>query len=43
MNKSFICIDDFYEDPDSVRAFALEQDYETSGNYPIRTMTEVRE
>ena len=39
MNKSFICIDDFYEDPDSVRAFALEQDYETSGNYPgIRTV-----
>ena len=30
MNKSFICIDDFYEDPDSVREFALEQDYETS-------------
>ena len=37
MNKSFICIDDFYEDQDSVRAFALEQDYETSGNYHIRT------
>ena len=39
MNKSFICIDDFYEDPDSVREFALNQEYETSGNYPgIRTV-----
>ena len=39
MNKSFICIDDFYNDPDDVREFALEQEYTTSGNYPgIRTV-----
>lgn len=38
MNKSFICIDNFYNDPDEVREFALEQEYQTSGNYPgIRT------
>ena len=33
MNKSFICIDDFYNDPDEVRDFALDQEYTTSGNW----------
>jgi len=38
MNKSFICIDNFYNDPDEVRSVALNAEYSTEGNYPgIRT------
>tara|TARA_R100000234_G_C4955735_1_gene159447 strand:+ start:202 stop:756 length:555 start_codon:yes stop_codon:yes gene_type:complete len=38
MNKSFICIDNFYNDPDEVRRVALNAEYSTEGNYPgIRT------
>jgi hypothetical protein len=35
-NIPALCIDDFYSDPDSVRALALKQDYSTplEGNYP---------
>ena len=31
--NSFI-IDDFYDNPEEVREFALEQDFNVSGNYP---------
>jgi hypothetical protein len=35
-NIPALCIDDFYSDPDSVRALALKQEYTTplEGNYP---------
>lgn len=34
----FLIIDDFYADPDSVRKYALEQQFDISGNYPgLRT------
>ena len=30
------CVDNFYEDPDSIRKFALSLDYnKEDGNYPI--------
>ena len=33
------CVDDFYEDPDSIREYALSLDYKKEkGNYPgVRT------
>ena len=34
MNASLIVIDDFYDDVDSVRKFALEQSFHRYGNYP---------
>ena len=38
MKLNLIVIDDFYQDPDSVRKFALEQDFSVKGNYPgVRT------
>lgn len=38
MKHQLFIVDDFYEDPDSVRKFALEQPYTVEGNYPgLRT------
>jgi hypothetical protein len=38
MNVNLIIIDDFYSDPDSVRNFALQQEFCVRGNYPgVRT------
>jgi predicted Zn-dependent protease with MMP-like domain len=38
MEVSLIVIDDFYNDPDKVREFALEQEFTVTGNYPgLRT------
>jgi hypothetical protein len=38
MNVNLIIIDDFYNDPDSVRNFALQQEFCVRGNYPgVRT------
>ena len=34
MKVNTIIVDDFYNDPDQVREFALNQDYNISGNYP---------
>jgi len=34
MKTNLIITDDFYQDPDSVRAFALQQDFGVRGNYP---------
>jgi hypothetical protein len=34
MKINLIVTDDFYQDPDSVRAYALSQPFEVSGNYP---------
>lgn len=34
MAYTSIIIDDFYENPDDVREFALTQDYNVSGNFP---------
>lgn len=34
MKTTLIIIDDFYEDPDSVRKFALSQNFNVMGNYP---------
>jgi len=34
MNVSVIIIDDFYVNPDEVRAFALQQEFDVRGNYP---------
>jgi len=34
MNVSVIIIDDFYSNPDAVRAFALQQEFSVTGNYP---------
>ena len=34
MAYSVIIIDDFYNNPDNVREFALEQDFDVDGNYP---------
>jgi Family of unknown function (DUF6445) len=34
-NFPVLCVDNFYDDPDSVREFALKQDFlESPGNYP---------
>lgn len=38
MRVNLIIVDDFYQDPDSVRNFALQQKFDVKGNYPgIRT------
>lgn len=38
MKVSLIIVDDFYGNPDNVRAYALSQPFEVSGNYPgLRT------
>ena len=38
MKVNLIIADDFYDDPDSVRNFALSQEFAVSGNYPgLRT------
>ena len=38
MKSQFFVIDDFYDNPDSVRDFALSQEFSTYGNYPgVRT------
>jgi len=34
MKQNVIVVDDFYEDPDSVRTFALSQDFYVKGNFP---------
>ena len=34
MDKNFIVIDNFYDNVDNVRQFALEQEFLTEGNYP---------
>ena len=34
MNLDLLIINDFYEDPDSVREFALNQPFNVSGNFP---------
>jgi hypothetical protein len=34
MRTNLIIVDDFYGDPDSVRNFALEQEYNVTGNFP---------
>jgi hypothetical protein len=34
MDISSICIDNFYQDPDGVREYALKQEYGVRGNYP---------
>jgi hypothetical protein len=34
MKIQTIIVDDFYKNPDEVRAFALSQNFEVSGNYP---------
>ena len=38
MKTTLIIVDDFYQNPDDVRAYALSQPFEVSGNYPgVRT------
>ena len=38
MKTTLIIVDDFYQNPDQVRAYALSQPFEVSGNYPgVRT------
>lgn len=38
MNVSMIIVDNFYNDPDAVRKFALSQEFGVRGNYPgVRT------
>jgi hypothetical protein len=38
MKTTLIITDDFYQDPDAIRAYALSQPFEVKGNYPgIRT------
>ena len=34
MRLSYVIFDDFYDDPDAVRKYALEQKYDIIGNYP---------
>jgi hypothetical protein len=33
-NLPTLCVDDFYDNPDSVREFALSLNYDVNGNYP---------
>ena len=41
MDKNFIVIDNFYNNVDDVREYALEQQFQTEGNYPgLRTLAE---
>ena len=38
MKTNLIVTDDFYQNPDGVRSYALSQPFEVSGNYPgVRT------
>lgn len=38
MRTSLLIVDDFYSNPDDVREFALQQDFDVKGNYPgLRT------
>jgi len=39
MTTNLIIVDDIYEDPDEVRNFALNQDFNVKGNYPGRRTT----
>ena len=39
MDKNFIVIDNFYDNVDEVRQYALELDFQTKGNYPALTTT----
>lgn len=40
MITNLIVIDDFYQEPDEVRQFALQQEFNVSGNYPgLRTQS----
>ena len=34
MRTNVIIVDDFYSNPDSVREFALQQEFKVRGNYP---------
>lgn len=34
MRVNLLIIDDFYNNPEEVRAFALAQDFSVKGNYP---------
>ena len=34
MEQKYIVVDGFYEDPDSVRSYALSQEYKFTANYP---------
>jgi len=36
MVQSLVILDNFYQDPDNVRQFALSQEYNIIGNYPGR-------
>ena len=41
MDKNFIVIDNFYDNVDDVRQYALQQNFQTEGNYPgLRTQCE---
>ena len=39
MIKSIIVVDDFYDNPHEKRSFALEQEYNVTGNYPAVSYT----
>ena len=44
MKVNLIIADDFYDDPDEVRSFALSQEFAVRGNYPgIRTKSFLNE
>ena len=44
MRVNTLIIDDFYDNPDEVRDFALSQDFEVDGNYPgYRTISHLNE
>lgn len=34
MKQNLIVIDNFYDDPNAIRTFALDQSYDVKGNYP---------
>ena len=34
MRQNIIIVDDFYNNPDQVREFALSQEFDVTGNYP---------
>ena len=40
MITNLIVVDDFYQEPDEVRSFAMQQEFNVSGNYPgLRTQS----
>lgn len=44
MQTNLIIVDDFYNNPDEVRAFALSQNFDITGNWPgVRTKTFMNE